>query len=76
MTPTSLTRASCGRSAAVAEYLGYRGPSATGSARKQFHRWGIVAEARDGKQATFPADQIIAAQKHRPGAGAHTDLKP
>jgi hypothetical protein len=56
----------------VAEYLGYSGPSATGSARKQLSRWGVTAEGRapgKGGESLFAADQIQAAHQHRPGRG-------
>lgn len=62
----------------VAEYLGYEGPSATGSARSQLSRWGIVASGRridaNGRaHSLFAADQIQAAHANRPGRGARTD---
>lgn len=63
----------------VAEYLGYEGPSATGSARKQLHRWGFAAEGRApgrGGESLYTADQIQAAHTHRPGQGKRTDLTP
>ncbi|WP_331723415.1 hypothetical protein [Streptomyces atratus] len=56
----------------VAEYLGYSGDSATGSARKQLHRWGFAAAGRApgrGGESLYAADQIIAAHAHRPGKG-------
>lgn len=62
----------------VAEYLGYSGPSATGTARKQLHRWGITAEGRApgrGGESLYAADQVQAAHTHRPGRGTRTDLK-
>uniref|UniRef100_UPI0030E095E5 hypothetical protein n=1 Tax=Streptomyces tubercidicus TaxID=47759 RepID=UPI0030E095E5 len=62
----------------VAAELGYSGPSATGTARKQLHRWGIAAEGRGpgrGGESLFPADQILAARAARPGRGARTDLQ-
>lgn len=58
----------------VAEYLGYSGPSATGSARKQLSRWGVSAVGRApgrGGEALYRADQIQAAQSARPGKGRH-----
>lgn len=62
----------------VAEYLGFTGPSATGSARKQLSRWGLVAEGRGpgrGGESLYAADQIQAAHNHRPGRGTRTDLR-
>ena len=56
----------------IAEYLGYSGSSATGSARKQLSRWGFVAEGRApgrGGESLYAADQIQAAHTHRPGRG-------
>ncbi|MFI5752567.1 hypothetical protein ACIBBE_43510 [Streptomyces sp. NPDC051644] len=56
----------------VAEYLGYSGDSATGSARKQLHRWGLTPASRApgrGGESLYAADQITAAQTHRPGKG-------
>lgn len=61
----------------VAEYLGYQGASAAGSARKQLHRWGITAEGRApgrGGESLFAADQVQAAHASRPGRGRRTDL--
>jgi len=61
----------------VAEYLGYSGTSATGSARKQLHRWGISPASRApgrGGENLYPADQVQAAHASRPGQGRRTDL--
>lgn len=58
----------------VAKHLGYEGPSATGSARKQLSRWGIVSQGRQpGRrgQSQFLADEVRAAQSVRPGKGRH-----
>jgi hypothetical protein len=58
----------------VAEYLGYSGPSATGSARKQLHRWGIRPEGRApgrGGESLYAADQVQAAHESRLGKGRH-----
>lgn len=58
----------------VAEYLGYQGASATGSARKQLSRWGLYAVDRApgrGGEARFAADQVQAAHAARPGKGRH-----
>ncbi|MGP4104573.1 hypothetical protein [Nonomuraea sp. KM90] len=63
----------------IASYLGYSGTTATSSARKQLSRWGFTAETRDAGrsgESRYAADQIIAAQKHRPGQGRRTDLHP
>ncbi|MGW2861967.1 hypothetical protein [Streptomyces sp. NPDC001205] len=60
----------------VADYLGYTGPSATGTTRKQLSRWGFMPEGRGpgrGGESLYAADQIIAAHTHRPGRGARTD---
>ena len=56
----------------VAEYLGFEGASATGSARKQLSRWGLYAVDRApgrGGESRFAADQVQAAQAARPGRG-------
>jgi hypothetical protein len=56
----------------VAELLGFTGPSATGSARKQLSRWGLSAVGRApgrGGESLFAADQVQAAQAARPGSG-------
>lgn len=56
----------------VAEYLGYTGKSANGTARKQLSRWGLTAEGRApgrGGESLFAADQVQAAHEHRPGRG-------
>lgn len=61
----------------IAEYLGYSGPSATGSARKQLSRWGFTAASRApgrGGESLYASDQIIVAHGARPGRGARTDL--
>jgi hypothetical protein len=58
----------------VAAYLGYSGPSATGSARKQLSRWGIVSQGREpGRrgQSQYLASEVQAAQADRPGKGRH-----
>lgn len=58
----------------VAEYLGYSGPSAAGSARKQLSRWGLAAVDRApgrGGEARYAADQVGAAHAARPGKGRH-----
>ena len=58
----------------VAEYLGYEGPSATGSARKQLSRWGLYALGRGpgrGGESLFASDQVQAAHAVRPGKGRH-----
>lgn len=56
----------------VAEYLGYSGPSAAGSARKQLSRWGIVSQGREagrGGQSEYLASEVQAAHAARPGRG-------
>ena len=56
----------------VAEHLGYSGPSATGTARKQISRWGLYAlgrEAGRGGESLYAADQVQAAHAARPGKG-------
>lgn len=58
----------------VAAYLGYTGPSATGSARKQLSRWGIVSQGREpGRrgQSQYLASEVKAAHEARPGKGRH-----
>ncbi|WP_431979994.1 hypothetical protein [Streptomyces qinglanensis] len=61
----------------VAEYLGYSGPSATGSARKQLHRWGLAPTGRGPGRAgesLYAADQVQALNAARPGQGHRSDL--
>ncbi|MER5875500.1 hypothetical protein ABT119_06165 [Streptomyces sp. NPDC001910] len=56
----------------VAELLGFSGPSAAGSARKQLSRWGLSAVGRApgrGGESLFAADQVQAAHAARPGSG-------
>ncbi|WP_331762232.1 hypothetical protein OG612_44845 (plasmid) [Streptomyces sp. NBC_01527] len=58
----------------VAEYLGYSGSSATGSARKQLYRWGLTPAGRApgrGGESLYAANQIVAARALRPGKGRH-----
>lgn len=58
----------------VAEFLGYDGPSATGSARKQLSRWGLYSLGRGsgrGGESLYAADQVQAAHAARPGKGRH-----
>ncbi|MFF9309870.1 hypothetical protein ACF1BS_03075 [Streptomyces sp. NPDC014748] len=58
----------------VADYLGYAGESATGSARKQLSRWGLHAVRRApgrGGENLFAADQVQALHAARPGKGRH-----
>jgi hypothetical protein len=58
----------------VAEHLGYTGASATGTARKQLSRWGLVAVGRApgrGGESLYAADQVQAAHAARPGKGRH-----
>ncbi|WP_051856978.1 hypothetical protein [Streptomyces sp. NRRL S-1868] len=61
----------------VADHLGYSGASATGSARKQLHRWDLVPEGREperGGESLYAADQVQIMQAARPGQGRRTDL--
>lgn len=61
----------------VAAFLGYKGPSARGSARKQLSRWGIEAIGRlpgRGGESLYAVDQVRAADADRPGRGHRTDL--
>jgi hypothetical protein len=56
----------------VAEYLGYTGPTASGTARKQLSRWGIVSQGREpgrGGQSQYLASEVRAAHEARPGRG-------
>lgn len=58
----------------VAKYLGYTGPSANGSARKQLSRWGITSQGREpGRrgQSQYLADEVKAARASAPGKGRH-----
>ncbi|SED57935.1 hypothetical protein SAMN05216533_0010 [Streptomyces sp. Ag109_O5-10] len=58
----------------VAEYLGFTGASATGSARRQLSRWGIAAVGREpgrSGQSLYRAAQVRAAHLARPGRGRH-----
>ena len=58
----------------VAAHLGYDGPSATGAARKQLSRWGIVSQGREpGRrgQSQYLASEVRAAHEARPGKGRH-----
>ncbi|MFE2070657.1 hypothetical protein ACFXDH_51305 [Streptomyces sp. NPDC059467] len=58
----------------VADYLGFTGESATGSARRQLSRWGIAARSREpgrSGQSLYPAAQVRAAHEARPGRGRH-----
>lgn len=56
----------------VAKHLGFTGPSANGSARKQLSRWGIGSQGREpGRrgESQYPADMVKAAHAARPGSG-------
>lgn len=58
----------------VAEHLGYSGPPAAGSARKQLSRWGLHAVGRApgrGGESLYAADQVQALHASRPGRGRH-----
>lgn len=56
----------------VADYLGYTGKSAAGSARKQLSRWGVTAarsEPGQGGASLYDANQVRAAREASPGKG-------
>jgi hypothetical protein len=56
----------------VAQELGYSGPAATGTARKQLSRWGLYPVGRApgrGGESLYASDQVQAAQSVRPGSG-------
>lgn len=56
----------------VAEHLGYSGPSATGTARRQLSRWGLNPVGRGagrGGESRYRSDQVQAAHAARPGRG-------
>ncbi|MEV4970545.1 hypothetical protein [Streptomyces scopuliridis] len=58
----------------VAEELGYKGPSAAGSARKWLSRNGVTAEARAagrGGEAHYSAHHVRQARETSPGSGRH-----
>lgn len=58
----------------VAGHLGYTGPSAAGSARKQLSRWELTPVGRApgrGGESLYAADQVQAAHAARPGKGRH-----
>lgn len=58
----------------VAKYLGYTGPSANGSARKQLSRWGVVSQGREpGRrgESQYFADAVRAARESSLGKGRH-----
>lgn len=58
----------------VAKYLGYSGPSANGTARKQLSRWGIDSQGREpgrNGESQYLARQVRAAHEARPGKGRH-----
>lgn len=65
----------------VAEHLGHKGPSATGTARKTLSRLGVKADSYrphpdSGRpQAIYRAQDVRDAQAARPGRGTRTDLK-
>ncbi|MGW2841867.1 hypothetical protein ACWCWD_29280 [Streptomyces sp. NPDC001493] len=64
----------------VADHLGYKGTSATGTARKALSRWGVerhdmVEHPTSGRpQARYKAADVKAAQDAAPGQGSRTDL--
>lgn len=56
----------------VAQHLGYTGPSAIGTTRRQLSRWGLLPVDREpGRQGEnrYAADQVIACHQARPGRG-------
>lgn len=56
----------------VAEHLGYTGPSAVGTTRRQLTRWGLLPVDREpGRQGEnrYAADQVTACHQTRPGRG-------
>ncbi|MCX4605446.1 hypothetical protein OG402_33815 [Streptomyces anulatus] len=58
----------------VAKFLGFTGPSANGSARKQLSRWGIESQGREpGRrgESQYSADEVRAKHAARPGRGRH-----
>ncbi|MET8661666.1 hypothetical protein [Streptomyces griseus] len=58
----------------AAAHLGYTGPSATGTARKQLHRWQLTPQGRApgrGGESLYDADQIKALHAARKGSGRH-----
>lgn len=58
----------------VADFLGYEGPSATGSARRWLSRKDIKAEARGGGrggEAHYPAHEVRKSRDASPGKGRH-----
>ncbi|KAA6200106.1 hypothetical protein F2B00_22180 [Streptomyces parvus] len=58
----------------VAKFLGFTGPSANGSARKQLSRWGIESQGREpGRrgESQYSADEVQAKHAARPGRGRH-----
>lgn len=62
----------------VAQFLGYEGPSASGTARRQLSRWGLMAVDRApgrGGEGRFAADQVEAVHQARPGRGRWADSR-
>lgn len=58
----------------VAKHLGYSGPSANGSARKQLSRWGIRSLGREAGrrgESQYLASEVMSAHDARPGKGRH-----
>ncbi|MGW2740529.1 helix-turn-helix transcriptional regulator [Streptomyces sp. NPDC001288] len=58
----------------VADRLGYEGSAASGTARKQLSRWGMLAVDRApgrGGESRFASDQVMALHEARPGRGRH-----
>ncbi|MFC8723787.1 hypothetical protein [Streptomyces bacillaris] len=56
----------------VAEYLGYTGKSATGSARRQLSRWGVTPVRREpgrGGESLYEAEKVKKLHEGRLGSG-------
>ncbi|MFE9845805.1 hypothetical protein [Streptomyces goshikiensis] len=62
----------------IAQYLGYAGANAAGSARKQLSKWGISATRRApgrGGVSYYSAEEVKVANARRRGQGYRSDLK-
>jgi hypothetical protein len=58
----------------TAAYLGYTGPSAASTTRKQLHRWQLTPVSREpgrSGESQYDADQIKALHAARKGRGRH-----
>jgi hypothetical protein len=63
----------------VADFLGYQGTSAAGSARKTLSRLGVSAVARQpgrGGKSLYRVDEVKAAHAARPGRGVGGGRRP